>query len=190
MAAPKIISEIVLFLIVKIPSQELVIELEKKGIEIDKTKIIIREKSQLEKAIEEDDVETLRLLSNQTNFDLNQRIKKENQLYEYSEIPIILFCIEKHAMKCFKFLLINGANPLEKITDFSPSILSFPKNINGMTLGAETGSLQIMQMIEEKGGKIDSNCIIGAAKFHQNHILKWIIQRSQNKQENEGKIHR
>ena len=87
----------------KVLEEELVIELEKKGIEFDKTKIIIREKSQLEKAIEEDDVEALRLLSNQTNFDLNQRIKKENQLYEYPEIPIILFCIEKH--------LINGANP-------------------------------------------------------------------------------
>ncbi len=102
----------------KVLEEELVIELEKKGKEFDKTKIIIREKSQLEKAIEEDDVETLRLLSNQTNFDLNQRIKKEDKLYEYTEIPIILFSIQKHAMKCFKFLLLNGANPLKTIYDF------------------------------------------------------------------------
>ena len=164
----------------KVLEEELVIELEKKGVEFDKTNVIIREKSQLEKAIEEDDVETLILLSNQTNFDLNQRNQKENQLYEYTAIPIILFCIQKHAMKCFKFLLINGANPLETIIDF-PSWKK--KNIDGMTFGAETGNLQIMQMIEEKGGKIDKNCIIGAAKFHQNHILKWILQQKQEEEE-------
>ena len=163
----------------KVLEEELVIELTKKGIEFDKTKIIIREKSQLEKAIEEDDVETLRLLSNQTNFDLNHRIKKENQLYEYTEIPIILFCIEKHAMKCFKFLLINGANPLETIIDFPQYSWKCNKEINGMTFGAITGNLQIIQMIEEKGGKIDKNCIYGAVKFHQNHILKWILQQNQ-----------
>ena len=111
----------------KVLEEKLEIELEKKGIKFDKTKIIIRKKSQLEKAIEEDDVETLRLLSNQTNFDLNQRIKKEDKLYEYTEIPIILFSIEKHAMKCFKFLLINGADPL------NPIISSYGnrKDING-----------------------------------------------------------
>ena len=125
------------------------------------------------------------LLSNQTNFDLNQKIKKENQLYKYTEIPIILFCIEKHAIKCFKFLLLNGSNSLETITDFFPSYdwRNKKKNIDGMTFGAEIGNLQIMQMIEEKGGKIDKNCIIGAAKFHQNHILKWIFQQNQRQQE-------
>jgi len=101
----------------KVLEEELVNELEKKGIEFDKTKIEIRKKTRIEIVIEEDDVESLRLLSNQPNFDFNQRIKKENQLYKYKEIPIILFCIQKHAMKCFKFLLINGANPLETITD-------------------------------------------------------------------------
>ena len=52
-----------------------------------------------------------------------------------------------------------------------------------MIFGAEIGNLQIIEMIKEKGGKIDKNCIIGAAKFHQNHILKWIIQKNQNNQE-------
>ena len=155
----------------KVLEEELVIELEKKGIEFNKRAIIIREKSQLEKAIEEDDVETLRLLSNQPNFDLNQRIKKENQLYEYREIPIILFSIEKHAMKCFKFLLLNGSNPLQTISD----LYYEEKNINGMTIAAETGNMQVIGMIEEKGGKIDKNVLFGAAKFHQNHILKWIL---------------
>ena len=104
----------------KVLEEELLMELEKKGIKIDKTKIEIRKKSRIETVIEEDDVESLKLLSNQPNFDFNQKIQKENQLYEYTEIPIILFCIEKHAMKCFKFLLLNGSNPLQTITDFPP----------------------------------------------------------------------
>ncbi len=161
----------------KVLEEELVNEIEKKGIEIDKTKIEIRKKSRIETVIEEDDVESLKLLSNQPNFDFNQKIKKENQLYEYTEIPIILYCIEKQATKCFKFLLLNGSNPLETITNFDSDDES---NIDGMTIGAETGNIQIMEMIEEKGGKIDKNCIFGAAKFHQNHILKYIIQKNQN----------
>ena len=52
-----------------------------------------------------------------------------------------------------------------------------------MTIGAETWNLQVMEMIEEKGGKIDISCIIGAAKFHQNHVLKWILQKNQNQQD-------
>ena len=168
----------------KVLEEELVMELEKKRIKFAKTKIVIRKKSRIETVIEEDDVESLKLLSNQPNFDFNQKIQKENQLYEYTEIPIILFSIEKHAMKCFKFLLLNGSNPLQTISDFPPPDYYNPKkNIDGMTFGAETGNLQIMEMIEEKGGKIDKNCIFGAAKFHQNHILKWILERNQNQQD-------
>ena len=123
----------------KVLEEELVKEMEKKGIKLDETKIVIRKKARIETVIEEDDVESLRLLSNQPNFDFNQRIKKENQLYEYTEIPIILFSIEKNAIKCFKFLLLNGSNPLETITDFQPPHSCRPnKNIDGMTIGAET----------------------------------------------------
>ena len=53
----------------------------------------------------------LEILSNSNNFDFNQKIEKNNELYHYYRIPILLYCIEKNAFKCFKFVLINGANP-------------------------------------------------------------------------------
>ena len=67
-----------------------------------------REKEKIEEIIEKDDIESFRLISNDTNFDFNGIIKKENQLFKYTEIPIILYCIEKNAIKCFKYALINA----------------------------------------------------------------------------------
>ena len=69
-------------------------------------------------------------------------------------------------MKCFKFLLLNVSDPLQTITDFPPTDWCHPKkNIDGMTIAAETGNLQIMQMIEEKGGTLSQPIF---ARFLQN----------------------
>ena len=165
--------------------EELVIELQKNQINFNKENIIIRKKSRIEKVIEDDDIENLRLLSNEGTFDVNQLISKKNQLYEYLKIPIILFCIEKHAMKCFKFLLIIGANPLKTITDFNLNRGNYScdsKKINGMTFAVANGNLQMLKIIEENGGKIKKNCFNAATKFHQNQILKWMIQKNQDEQ--------
>ena len=57
--------------------------------------------------IDHDDLERLRILTSIEDFNFNYQIDKENLLYEYSSIPIISYSIEKNAMKCFKYLLIN-----------------------------------------------------------------------------------
>ena len=46
-----------------------------------------------------------------------------NFLIEYSSIPILSYSIEKNAIKCFKFILLNGANPLEKAQVLFPNLL-------------------------------------------------------------------
>ena len=62
-----------------------------------KTKI--REKTKIEEIIEKDDIEAFKALSTDINFAFNQTIKKDNELFHYSRIPIILYCIEKNAYK-------------------------------------------------------------------------------------------
>ena len=61
--------------------------------------ITIREKTKIEEIIENDDIESLKILSNSNNFDFNQKIEKNNELYHYCRIPILLYCIEKNAFK-------------------------------------------------------------------------------------------
>ena len=56
--------------------------------------IYIRQKTKLEEIIEKDDIDSFRLISNANNFDFNGKIKKVNELFKYTEIPIILYCIE------------------------------------------------------------------------------------------------
>ena len=72
----------------------------------------IREESKLEEAIETDNLDSFRILISDDNFD--QTIKKQNLCFHYSEIPILSFCIEKQALKCFKHALINGADPFQR----------------------------------------------------------------------------
>ena len=163
--------------------------MEKKGIKFDKDKIISRKKTQIEKIIEEDDIENLKLLLN-SNLDFNQRIEKENQLYEYRDIPILLFCIEKSSLKCFKFLLINGANPLEEASGIQKSMITsvsrifgafreiVEEPITGMTLAVEKADIRMIKIIEENKGEINKDVFNGAGKFHQNKLLKTLYLKA------------
>jgi len=55
----------------------------------------IRDKTQIEVVIERDQIDSFRSITGENTFDLNGTIKKINELYKYTEIPIILYCIEK-----------------------------------------------------------------------------------------------
>ena len=141
--------------------------------------ITIQEKTKMEEKIEEiiekDDVESFRLISNDTNFDFNGRIKKENKLFKYTEIPIILYCIEKNAIKCFKYALINGSDPSQKsVYTYIKEYSNKSKEIwDGYGFAGAMGNIQIIKMIEDQGTPINGDVIRGCSKFHQNHIIHW-----------------
>ena len=134
--------------------------------------IEIREKTRIEEVIEKDDIDRFRLLSNETTFNFNGNIKKVNELYQYSEIPIILYCIEKNSMKCFKYALINGADPSQKSMYYGKKIW------DGYGFSGAIGNIQILKMIEDQGIEINENLMKGSSKFHQNHIIKWIEKQN------------
>ena len=139
--------------------------------------IEIREKTKLEEIIEKDDIDGFRLISNSSDFDFNGTIKKVNQLYQYTEIPIILYCIEKNAIKCFKYALINGADPSHmsiKTYRDKWGDTSDRKIWDGYGFAGAIGNIQIIKMIKDQGIPINGNVIKGSSKFHQNHIIQWI----------------
>ena len=140
--------------------------------------IELREKSKIEEIIDKDDIENFRIISNDIYFHFNGTIKKENEQYKYTEIPIILYCIEKNAMKCLKYALINGADPskkslykqfLEKYNEYKEK-----EKWNGYGFAGATGNFQIIRMLQDQKMNINENLIQGCSKFHQNNILKWI----------------
>ena len=149
-------------------------ELQKQNkLDILKNRIEIREKEKIEEIIDKDDIESFRLISNDINFDFNGRIKKENKLFKYTEIPIILYCIEKNAIKCFKYALINGANPSLKSQYIKDSFYIGKEIWDGYGFAGAIGNIQLIKMIDDQGIPINGNLIIGATKFHQNHIIHW-----------------
>ena len=154
--------------------------------------IIIREKTKIEEIIENDDIESMKILSNSNNFDFNQKIEKNNELYHYSRIPILLYCIEKTAFKCFKFALINGADPSRKSEKLKiQKRQQFYYTINRSTFqygkeyrevwdaygfaGAK-GNIQIIRILEKSGFKPNKCLIEGCSQFHQKGILELIMK--------------
>ena len=142
----------------------------------DEEKLIeIREKEKIEEIIEADDIESFRIISNENNFHFNRRIKKCNELFKYTEIPIISYCIEKNAIKCFKYALINGSDPSQKsIYTYIKEYSNKSKEIwDGYGFAGAMGNIQIIKMIEDQGTPINGDVIRGCSKFHQNHIIHW-----------------
>ena len=61
--------------------------------------------------IEKDDLELL-----QQEFENDKNIILHDLfVFEKMNIPIVHYCIMKKAMKCFKFLILNGANPSQTL---------------------------------------------------------------------------
>ena len=133
-------------------------------------------KTEIEEIIEKDDITDFEKLSNKITFDFNQTIKKNNELYHYSRIPILLYCIEKNAIKCFKFALINGADPTEK----SERILnnSWAKQYkpvwDAYGFAGAKGNIQIIRILENRSILPNNYLIEGCLQFHQKTIFEWI----------------
>ena len=139
----------------------------------------IRQKTIIEELIENDDIDNFKILSNSNSFDFNQKIEKNNELYHYSRIPIILYCIEKNAIKCFKFALINGADPTQKSETIKISLQypykkEYKKVWDAYGFASSKGNLQIIRMLEERNIEASKYLIKGCIKFHQKVIFEWI----------------
>ena len=124
---------------------------------------------QLGAFIIKDDVQSLSLYI-QDNFD--QYLNLPDLVYDYTKIPIICFAAQKNAMKCFKFLLLNGSDP-SQISD-GVRYLTL-KRWNAMAFAASQGNIEMIKILIEHKLKPNKRTAEAAAKFHKNYILKWLI---------------
>ena len=127
-----------------------------------------REKTKLEEIIEKDDIDSFRIFASEPQF--NQMIDKVNLLFQYTKVPILSYCIEKEAIKCFKYALINGADPSQK------SQLNDEKVWDSYGFAGAIGNIQIIKMIEDNGYPMSKDLVNGCIMFHHNNILQWIIK--------------
>ena len=146
-----------------------------------------REKQEIEDIIENDDLERFRTISAISDFSFNGIIIKENLLFDYSSVPILSYCIEKNAMKCFKYAFINGANPFQKST--VPIINYESWDVYLYKTGEEeiwdafgfagaTGNIQVIKILQEKTGRLSEDLLMGCTKFHKNNIVSWILKEN------------
>ena len=73
----------------------------------------------LKQIIEKDDLELL-----QQEFENDKNIILHDSFFEVEKmkIPILHYCVMKKAMKCFKFLILNGADPTVKLSQIQSTI--------------------------------------------------------------------
>ena len=66
---------------------------------------------ELIKIINEDKDKELKEYFSDKDLNFSYEIKKKGGIFKYTTIPIILYCIQKKALKCYKYLLMEGADP-------------------------------------------------------------------------------
>jgi len=112
------------------------------------------------------------------------------------KIPIIIECIIQKAIKCFKYLLINGIeDPTITMQEQNPYPGKSWKNKHRyewdcMGVAIYYGEVEIIKILEENGIEKGNNLIhIEAAVFsYRNPIVKEIINKMKEKNENNEKI--
>ena len=139
--------------------------------------------NEIEQIIEGDKVEELQKFLLKTEFaKINTFCKNFNEV-EKMEISIIHYCIMKNAIKCFKYLLVNGySNPTLKISaKLFKNQLQYEWDC--MAIAIYYGNVVIMKILEEKEIEKgdDISHLEAAILSYRNHIAKQIITTIQEK---------
>lgn len=66
------------------------------------------------KIVDEDNEDELQKFLSNNNLDCKYEIRKYGGIFNYIKIPIVLYCIQKKSLKCFKSLIMQGADPNSK----------------------------------------------------------------------------
>ena len=73
----------------------------------------------LKQIVEEDNLE---LFQKETEKNSNIILRDSFFEVENMKIPILDYCVIKKALKCFKFLILNGADPTVKLSQIQSTI--------------------------------------------------------------------
>ena len=127
------------------------------------------QKKHLKQIVEKDELELL-----QQEFEKDKNIILKDSFFEEDEvtIPIVHYCVMKKAMKCFKFLILNGADPSQKLShewnEYEWDCIS---------IAVCFGEWEMMKILEERGiNKLKNpNVWEATALTHRNKFLKLLI---------------
>ena len=118
--------------------------------------------------IEKDDLELL-----QQEFENDKNIILHDSFFEVEKmnIPILHYCIMKKAMKCFKFLILNGADPSQTLKNWEDKY-----EWDCISIAVCFGEWEMMKILEERGiDKLNNSNVWQAdALTHRKKFLKFI----------------
>lgn len=118
-------------------------------------------------AIINDDIDSLQILSAQENFDWNMQIVTPmyatNKLMMRHPTIFQVACLYG-SIKCVKYLIMNGANPL----------LVDDMNMNSAIYAVYGGSIEIIRLIEQNGVQF-TKMIFEAASYHKHELFNWMM---------------
>ncbi|MBQ3565482.1 MAG: ankyrin repeat domain-containing protein [Alphaproteobacteria bacterium] len=146
--------------------------------------IKFREEDQaLAEIIRTDDIDKLQYICVSPGFSLNYRVKTTDDSYLFSaaQIPLIHYAAMSGSIKCFKYLLINGANP-RALVNFRPNSelrIDFDLDCVAFSMLAN-GTAEIVRLLEWQGSDIFNNpgAWWAAALNNQDMFFDWLSEHS------------
>ena len=144
--------------------------------------------NQIEEIISTDNVKELQALLQEKNIKaFNKIIISYKESYKMA-FPLIQYCIMKKALKCFKYLLVNGYDDPRKVMEeqnpYSTNDISYsswkshPYEWDCMTTAIFCGNKEIIKILEEKGFEKGNNPahLEAAILSYRNGIVKELLE--------------
>ena len=136
---------------IKVESNEKKEETEQDG-EVKEEKNKTELEMHLKQIVEEDNLE---LFQKETEKNSNLILKDSFFEVKNMKFPILHYCIIKKAIKCFKFLILNGADPSQTLSYKEGSFWNEKQGEkykwDCMTIAICFGEWEVMKILEERG---------------------------------------
>ncbi|OHT08785.1 hypothetical protein TRFO_22632 [Tritrichomonas foetus] len=123
--------------------------------------------NQIAIALRNDDIDNLQIFACQHNFNINQTIKPcffERSALLMNSPNLIQYSAFYGSIRCFKYLLLNGAN-----IDFTDK-----SNVGSLQFAIAGGNVEIIRICQQQGCNF-INTLSMAAQFHRYSIFDWLI---------------
>lgn len=142
-----------------------------------------KEDQALAEIIRTDDIDKLQYICVSPGFSLNYRVKTTDDSYLFSaaQIPLIHYAAMSGSIKCFKYLLINGANPRALVNFRSNSELRIDFDLDSVAFSMlANGTAEIVRLLGRQGSDIFNNpgAWWTAALNNQDMFFDWLSEHS------------
>ena len=129
--------------------------------------------------LEKDNVSEFEFLSMDKVFSYDMcLLAKSNTLFENYSLPILFHAILNNSIQCFKFLILNGANP--------HLLIKYGNNdLNSISISIITNNTLIFKILEDNLVQYTDICLYFASLYSRHKILKKIIWDYKNKLTNQ-----